>query len=214
MVGVNKYTSDKFKSDRFCDLKCAVHDAEAVRDTLKKEGVKVFYVENCDVDEFETEFNRFESELREGDAAIFYFAGHGVKFNNFQWLVMSSGSSNGFKLTRDSVRLLLRMIRISKRVTTSLAIVDCCRQFVYKEITAGSIPDLGDKETSDDDENQKTKKDSPPLQRVNGILIAYACAPNDSAKESDETHHGRKPHSCCAYGRYTGSIHHTLVHTC
>ena len=209
MVGVNKYTSDKFKS-KFGDLKCAVHDAEAVRDTLKKEGVKVFYAENCDVDEFERKFKKFESELREGDAAIFYFAGHGLKYGNVQRLVMSSGSSNDFHLTRDSVGLLVKMIRINKRVGTSLAIVDCCRQFFFKDITAGSIPSLGTRKTT---ENQE-KKDLPPLQRVNGTLIAYACAPNHCANESEETHHGRKPHSCCAYGRCTGSIHHTLVHTC
>ena len=63
-------------------LKNPVSDAEAIRRALESQNVEVYYVYDCDSAEFWHRFALFEAALRTGDAAFFYFAGHGVTFRN------------------------------------------------------------------------------------------------------------------------------------
>lgn len=91
-------------------LKNAVRDAKAVCAALKSKGVVVTFAENCTRTQWKNKENEFLRNLREGDAAIIFFAGHGCEFNNANRLLTRSKSQKR-NLKNDSVNVLALLIR-------------------------------------------------------------------------------------------------------
>ena len=64
------------------ELNNAVNDARAMKDTLEKQNVKVFYVKDCTITELTEVQEKYINYIEPGDAALFFFAGHGCTFKN------------------------------------------------------------------------------------------------------------------------------------
>ena len=85
VAGIGNYKGDK-------GLKNPVPDAKAIKGVLESQGVEVYYVEDCNSEDFWYQFELFEAALQKGDAAFFYFAGHGVTYENSVRLMALSDS--------------------------------------------------------------------------------------------------------------------------
>ena len=74
-----------------------------MRANLEEKGAKVFFVADCD----RNEFDKVESEYTKwlvnhpNALGLLYYAGHAVEFKNHNWLIMKSAKKNG--VTKASV---------------------------------------------------------------------------------------------------------------
>jgi hypothetical protein len=68
-------------------INTAVSDALLMKATLEGLGFRVFYHENVDRQGFLEAVQEYESVLRRGDTAVFYFAGHGINVGGTNYFV-------------------------------------------------------------------------------------------------------------------------------
>ena len=93
-------------------LKNPVPDAEAIRRVLESRNVEVYYVNDCNSEEFWHQFGLFTAAIRPGDAAFFYFAGHGVTYQNSVRLMTISNSAKA-DINKDSVNFDVLLARLA-----------------------------------------------------------------------------------------------------
>src|SRR5579883_1432007 len=79
VVGNNNYAK--------APLKNAVNDARAIGAALKDTGFQVQVLENASARALDTAVNEFIQRIGAGDAALFYFAGHGVQLDGENYLI-------------------------------------------------------------------------------------------------------------------------------
>ena len=91
-------------------LRNAVNDARAIKEALEKEGVRVFYAENCTITQLNKIVQRYLDSLKAGEVTLVFFAGHGVEYANANRLVAIS-ESNVTDYKRDSLNLLHLFLR-------------------------------------------------------------------------------------------------------
>lgn len=90
----------------------AVSDAKAVCKALESKGAKVFYIANCDKDQFDEKAEEFLNFLQEGDAAIVSFAGHGCEYRNTnRLLTLPKKDGSSTKIEQNSVNILYLLLR-------------------------------------------------------------------------------------------------------
>ena len=68
-------------------LRNPVNDARLIRNLLRKAGFSVTIVENASKSELVNAIRNFGRSLRNSDAALFYFSGHGNQYNGRNWLI-------------------------------------------------------------------------------------------------------------------------------
>ena len=88
-----------------------MNDAKAMKTLLESKGVQVFHVYDCNITELQTVVDNFVNSLQQGDAALLFFACHGVEFNNAIRLVAipQSGTPD---LKKDSLNVLALLDRL------------------------------------------------------------------------------------------------------
>ena len=88
-----------------------MNDAKAMKALLESKGVQVFHVYDCNITELQTVVDNFVNSLQQGDAALLFFACHGVEFNNAIRLVAipQSGTPD---LRKDSLNVLALLDRL------------------------------------------------------------------------------------------------------
>ena len=109
VVGISDYPKSKLKN--------AVNDADKIRRILEAKRrenpkrVKIFYVQDCDVDALQAAQNEYLKELKEYDLALFFFAGHACMFNNSPRLLTIPKQSAAMDVETDSVNVYLLLSR-------------------------------------------------------------------------------------------------------
>ena len=103
VIGINDY-KDMGK------LRNAVNDARAIKEALEKEGVIVFYAENCTITKLKEVVQLYLDSLNVGEVTLVFFAGHGVEYANANRLV-TIPESNVTDYKRDSLNLLSLLLR-------------------------------------------------------------------------------------------------------
>ena len=93
-------------------LKNPVSDAKAVQLLLEAQHVEVHSAFDCDINELKDKFDLFVASLRPGDAAFFYFAGHGATFKNSVRLVAISDSAKP-DIEKDALNLDVLIARLA-----------------------------------------------------------------------------------------------------
>ena len=78
-------------------LRNPVNDARLMRNLLRKAGFSVTIVENARKNEMVNAIRSFGRSLRNSDAALFYFSGHGNQYKGLNWLIPI-----GAKIQRES----------------------------------------------------------------------------------------------------------------
>ena len=99
-------------------LENAVNDARAIKELLEKEGVIVFYAEDCTITELTEIVQRYLSSLKPGEVTLVFFAGHGVEYANANRLIAIS-ESDVTDYKRDSINLLHLFLRFVSRSPAS-----------------------------------------------------------------------------------------------
>ena len=166
-------------------LENAVLDAKTVAAALKRAGFDVLpVVANATRRELGLALVNFVSDLRPGDMALFYFAGHGVRVDDRNYLVSTdhAGVSEAeVRLNELSVRPLAEEMR--RRAGVAILIFDACRNnpFPGRGTTRGleeprDVPEdafivfaAGAGQTSDDGEPGKGGVFSREFVRAVGV---------------------------------------------
>eukprot|EP00908_Phaeocystis_cordata_P000663 Transcript_10727.p2 GENE.Transcript_10727~~Transcript_10727.p2 ORF type:complete len:175 (+),score=59.03 Transcript_10727:283-807(+) len=111
-----------------------------------------------------------------GDAALFFFAGHGCEYENDNWLISKEGwPSDDRDIPRWTLNvrseLLGQMQKAGARLTVLL--LDCCRVFegMHRSTRAGG-------------------RGLAKMEAPKGSVIAFACAPNAEAEDGGTGRNG------------------------
>lgn len=131
VIGNNAYS--KLPADK--QLKNAINDARAMRDTLRGLNFEVFYGENADRAKLVDMLADLTARLSKNDMAFFFFAGHGVSFSGANYLLpsdiplpRSSGQSEENRLADLAIAETDLVSRISKSgARVSVVVLDACR---------------------------------------------------------------------------------------
>jgi len=167
---------DNYKYGR--KLTNAVNDAIAIADTFKKMQYEVLLRLDCDINDCSEILDEFTSKIKDYDAAIFYFAGHGFQCEGENFLAsiecqIEKPTKN--HCNRSCIRLS-EILDIFKDADTNIniAILDACRP----EIGRGIADSFG------------------PVNVPKGTIIAFSTSPGEGAQDI-----GMEGHSV-----YTGTL--------
>lgn len=143
----------------------AVNDATAIADVFKKLQYDTVLEIDCNTDKYSELLQWFEEELKEYDACIFYYAGHGFQIDGENYLTSIDSqidSASKHELTRSSIRLS-EIFDILKKVETkvNIIIIDACRKSVDRGNSSGF-------------NNINVPK---------GTIIAFSTSPNEGASD-------------------------------
>ena len=156
----------------------AVSDATSISQVFKRLGFEVILKINCSQDDIPIILEEFETKIKDYDASIFYFAGHGFEIDGENYLasikcqIPTAGAAHAnyycFKLSD--------ILKIHKHNTNkvNIVIIDACRHSIDRGINNSFAP----------------------VFAPQGTLIAYSTSPNEGAKDT-----GYKGHSI-----YTGTL--------
>ena len=86
-------------------------DAEAIQRVLESQNVEVYYVNDCNSEEFWHQFYLFTAAIQPGDAAFSYFARHGVTYRNSVRLMTLSNSAKA-DIEKDGVNFGVLLARL------------------------------------------------------------------------------------------------------
>lgn len=103
-------------------------DATGVAASLKALGFDVTMRLNVDQEGFGDALITFEKKLAGADAALFYFAGHGLQVGEENYLLSADAKAdNPYLIDRDGVKLNRVLDIMESRATISIAMIDACR---------------------------------------------------------------------------------------
>src|ERR1700736_3211216 len=113
-------------------LQKAVNDARTMGDTLKQLGFSVMVAENQTRQAFSETLLAFDKAVEPGDAAFFFYAGHGFEIAGQNFLLptdVPAATEGQEELVRDASVLADRIIERlqNKKVRTAILVFDACR---------------------------------------------------------------------------------------
>ncbi len=115
---------------RNAPLRNPVNDARLMRNLLRKAGFSVTIVENARKNELINAIRSFGRSLKNSDAALFYFSGHGNQYKSLNWLIpIGANVQRESDLEFEAVnaeRVLAEMEGGSSR-RVNIVIFDACR---------------------------------------------------------------------------------------
>lgn len=171
VIGNNGYTGN-------AKLDNAINDATAIAEVFERLGFDIIFKQDCNANDFSDLLADFETRIKQFDASIFYFAGHGFEIEGENYLAAidcNINHNNKYHFGRSCIRLT-EVLNIFKQNSDkiNIAIIDACR----KTFDRGSTVAFS------------------PIQAPKGTLLAFSTSPNESASDT-----GFEGHSI-----YTGAI--------
>jgi uncharacterized caspase-like protein len=152
------------------------NDANDVAAALTSVGFKVSLVLDADKHQFDRSVEQFARSARTANAALFYYAGHGMQFQGQNYLVpvdaeLRDEISVRYELTSiDEVKEALQ-----NSAGVQILILDSCRDNPLAENLVRSL--------------RAQSRDLPnvrglaPIEHASGMIVAYATQPNDVAED-------------------------------
>ncbi|HRQ89834.1 MAG TPA: caspase family protein, partial [Bacteroidia bacterium] len=110
-------------------LSNAVNDSRSVAKALRHVGFDVIHVENASIDQFDEALSKFMANGRKADVGLFYFAGHGIEFDEQNFLLpVDASPENHAQLKRQAMSLedVLEGLK-NVNLSAKMAVLDCCR---------------------------------------------------------------------------------------
>jgi uncharacterized caspase-like protein len=156
-------------------LDCCEYDVEDVGKELEKIGFHVTIRVDQTYRDMVSLITRFQNQICEGDLVVFFFSGHGVQWNNENYLVPIDNESfadnpNMYEYYAVSVQKTLESIKESQPHAI-VFLLDCCRR-IPKENRK-----LGGRSKATIPKSDST--DCMSIKGVQGSLIAFACGPDE-----------------------------------
>lgn len=150
----------------FPPLRNAANDARAVGQALKGLGFEVRAQENAGRVAFERAVDEFVESVREGDVALFYYAGHGMEIEGQNYLLpVDFRATNRVDAKYESYAAQRVVEKLRDRgARLRIVVLDACRNnpFTGRSISAGLSP----------------------MHAVEGEFIAFATAPKQVASDN------------------------------
>ncbi len=158
VIGNNNYNGTS-------KLNNAVNDAKSVSEVFEKLGYDVIYQQDCNSSDYGKLLTEFDERIKNYDASIFYFAGHGFQFEGENYLASIEcpvENPNKHICERTCIRLT-EITDILKKSSTkvNIIIIDACRQSFGRGISTSF-----------------TQVNAPE-----GTIIAFSTSPGESAKD-------------------------------
>lgn len=109
-------------------LKSPLAEAAAVTDKLLSLGFDVMTGYDCKHDEMDDIVKRFYEEANNYEVALFYFAGHGLKYETSDYILPSDINPDGSYCLKDAVSMEYVITRAAdSKAQSHLIFVDACR---------------------------------------------------------------------------------------
>jgi uncharacterized caspase-like protein len=164
-------------NDRYQELdplKKAVGDAEALAKTLTDLGFEVTLREDVGLDAFDDALEDFYQTLQEGDTVFLFYSGHGVAYDNANYLLPVDtprlGSNEGRKIWRVAIDASQILAEIEKRgAQVALVVLDACRNNPFAR---------------DGGRGAASLKGLAPIEPDRGIFLIYSAGIGEEALDS------------------------------
>ena len=117
------------------------NDAEDIANKLKSLGFDVILLKDANLAQMLDSIDQFKSKLRQGDVALFYFAGHGLQVDGQNYLVPIDAKMNSrSRVAYEAVKLSDVSNALAQgNITNNIIIIDACRNDPFpKELRDGS----------------------------------------------------------------------------
>lgn len=162
-------------------LNCCIADAIAIEEQLKNLGFDTILKTNLNRENLADEILGFVEQIRQYDAVLLYYAGHGFQADGDNILApIDLNVNNRPAAVRLSAFTLSELMNQLNRfpAQTKIVILDACRE------TLGY---------------RGTFQDFAPVSAPQGSVIAFATSPGQSSKENAATGHGRYTEALLQY---------------
>ena len=171
IIGNNEYFEDS-------KLTNAVGDAIGMAQIFERLGYDNILKTNCVANDYTLLLAEFENRIKEYDASIFYFAGHGFEVDGENFLAaidcqITSGNKYHYGQTCIRLSEILSILKKNSN-KVNIVIIDACRKSFDRSGAIGFSP----------------------IQAPKGTLLAFSTSPNEGASD-----HGFEGHSV-----FTGAI--------
>ena len=148
-------------------LKCAVNDAAEMAAIFRRLGYDVFEKLNFKSEECSNILSSFEDGIKDYDASIFYFAGHGFELEGENYLIpidCQIPPINKHEANRYCIRLteVLGILKTNSG-KVNIVIIDACRKTFDRGVASSFAQ----------------------VQAPKGTLIAFSTSPNEGAKDGN-----------------------------
>lgn len=148
-------------------LKCAVNDATEMAAIFRRLGYDVFEKLNFKSEECSSILSSFEDRIKDYDASIFYFAGHGFELEGENYLIpidYQIPPVNKYEANRFCLRLteILGILKTNSG-KVNIVIIDACRKTFDRGVASSFAQ----------------------VQAPKGTLIAFSTSPNEGAKDGN-----------------------------
>lgn len=158
VIGNNDYY-EKFTLDN------ALNDAKSIEKVFERLGYDVIFCENGNSAKIVELLTEFGDKIKDYDATIFYFAGHGFEVDGENYLAFTEcqiDSPNTYHCKQTCI-MISDLLTIYKKNSNkiNIAIIDACRKSFERGGTLATSP----------------------IQAPKGSLIAFSTSPNDGASD-------------------------------
>jgi len=148
----------------------AVNDATSIKNEFEKLGYDVIFVTNGNSQNIVELLTEFETRIKDYDATIFFFAGHGFEQDGENYLAFTEcqiGDPNAYHCRQTCIQISdLLKIYSNNTNKINILILDACRRGFERGTTIATSP----------------------FRAPKGTFIAFSTSPNDGA--SDEGYEG------------------------
>jgi uncharacterized caspase-like protein len=168
VIGNDNYPNDS-------KLNACVNDANAVSTSMRSIGFQVHTQLNADYRSTQAVTHRFIQAIQPGAIVLFYFSGHGVQYDGYNFLVPTDSdglSSNNIKESAISAEKLIHDMH-SRRPRVVIVILDCCRSY-WGPGSLFESPGI-------DGAGRKIKAGLAPMRVPTATIVVYACAAEESS---------------------------------
>jgi len=157
-------------------LRNTLNDADDMSAALKVMGFEVLDGRDVQKEGMERILTRFARELQGAQAALFYYAGHGLQYLGQNYLLpVDAKVEDEFGLRFEATKLEDVVSTLESNNGVRILVLDACRNNPFTERLAQSrgLRAIG------------LGRGLARIERSQGMLIAYATQPNDVAEDGD-----------------------------
>jgi uncharacterized caspase-like protein len=171
-IGNNEYQN--------CALNCCVNDADDLSNKFRSMGFSVTVEKNAKFSKMREIIDEFADQISPDDLVVFFFAGHGLQWNDQNYLMPIDTN----RITKKE-HLKDRAINAQSTLNTMSAmepyaiifLLDCCRDYCIENEALRSARTRG---------GAPLNSGLAPMRAPAGSLVAFACAPGDTTDDVAE----------------------------
>jgi hypothetical protein len=160
-------------------LRNPTRDVSLIGETLKKLDFKVAMHKDLTRSQIGKELGSFLKENKGADVTLFYFAGHGMQYENQNFLLgVDAKLESEFDIETEALDLQRVLRQLKKSSKASLVFVDACRD--------NPLADEFYRSNFSETRALRTRGLAPLKSAYNGAMITFSAAPGQVAFDGDD----------------------------